>query len=96
MLEFPRNMPRIEINWEEAMPAARTKKIAPEIDAKLWEELVAVARQNGQPQRYVLEQALAHYLHNVVPSQHLVRPKVMDVFERVVDRNRDLLERLAK
>jgi hypothetical protein len=78
------------------MPATKTKKIAPEIDAKLWEELVAVAHQNGQPQRYVLEQALAHYLHNVVPSQHLVRPKVMEVFERVADRNRDLLERLAK
>jgi hypothetical protein len=73
-----------------------TKKIAPEIDAKLWKELVAIAKQNGQPQRYVLEQAIAHYLHNVVPSQHLVRPQVMEVFERVVDRNRDLLERLAK
>jgi hypothetical protein len=78
------------------MPATVTKKIAPEIDAKLWEELVAVAKQNGQPQRYVLEQALAHYLHNVVPSQHLVRPQVMDVFEQSVARNRDLLERLAK
>jgi hypothetical protein len=76
------------------MPA--TKKIAPEIDAKLWKELVAVAAQNGQSQRHVLEQALAHYLHHVVPSQHLVRPQVMDAFERVVDRNRNLLERLAK
>ena len=73
-----------------------TKKIAPEIDATLWEELIAVAKQNGQPQRYVLEQALAHYLHNVVPSQHLVRPQVIDAFEQSVARNRDLLERLAK
>ena len=78
------------------MPAARTKKIAPEIDAELWDEFVAVAKQNGQSQRYVLEQALTHYLRNVVPSQHLVRPNVMAVFSRVVDRNRDLLERLAK
>ena len=78
------------------MPAIMTKKIAPEVDAALWEELVAVAKKNGQPQRYVLEQALAHYLHNVVPSQHLVRPQVMDVFEQSVARNRDLLERLAK
>jgi len=78
------------------MPASTTKKIAPEIDAKLWKELVGVAKQNGQSQRYVLEQALAHYLHNVVPSQHLVRPQVMDAFEESVDRNRDLLERLAK
>jgi hypothetical protein len=78
------------------MPATRTKKIAPEIDAKLWEELAAVARRNGQSQRYVLEQALAHYLRDVVPSQHLVRPVVMDAFEQSVSRNRDLLERLAK
>ena len=39
------------------MPFTRTKKIAPEIDANLWDELVAVAKQNGQPQRYLLEQA---------------------------------------
>jgi hypothetical protein len=81
---------------ETDMPATRTKKIAPEIDAELWDEFVAVAKQNGQSQRYVLEQALTHYLRNVVPSQHLVRPNVMSVFSRVVDRNRDLLERLAK
>lgn len=78
------------------MPATRTKKIAPEIDAKLWDECVAVAKQNGQSQRYVLEQALTYYLRNVVPSQHLVRPNVMQAFERVVERNRDLLDRLAK
>ena len=78
------------------MPGARTKKIAPEIDAELWEELVQVAKRNGQPQRYVLEQALAYYLHNVVPSQHLVRPQVMDIFEQSVARNRALLERLAQ
>jgi hypothetical protein len=78
------------------MPKRRTKRIAPEVDAKLWDELVAVAKKNGQPQRYVLEQALAHYLHNVVPSQHLVRPQVMDAFEQSVADNRDLLERLAK
>ena len=78
------------------MAGTRTTKIAPEVDAKLWKQLVAVAKKNGQPQRYVLEQALAHYLHNVVPSQHLIRPQVMDAFEQSVGRNRDLLERLAK
>lgn len=78
------------------MAATKTKKIAPEINAELWDEFVAVAKQNGQSQRYVLEQALTHYLRNVVPSQHLVRPAVMAAFGRVVDRNRDLLDRLAK
>jgi hypothetical protein len=78
------------------MPARMTKKFTPEIDAKLYDEFVAVAEQNGQTKRYVLEQALGFYLHNVVPSQHLVRPEVMDAFEQSVARNRDLLQRLAK
>ena len=75
--------------------AAKVKKFAPEIDARLYDEMVRVAKQNGQSQRYILEKALEHYLHNVVPSQHLVRRGVMDVFEQSVERNRDLLERLA-
>ena len=72
------------------------RKFAPEIDASLYEEMVQVAKQNGQTQRYILEKALEHYLHNVVPSQHLVRPGVMGAFEQSVARNRDLLERLAR
>jgi hypothetical protein len=78
------------------MPAKTTKKFTPEIDAGLYEEMVSVAKQNGHSQRYVLEQALTHYLRNVVPSQHLVRAEVMDTFEQSVARNRDLLQRLAK
>jgi hypothetical protein len=73
-----------------------TKKFTPEIDAQLYDELVAVAEKNGQTKRHVLERALEFYLHNVVPSQHLVRREVMDAFEQSVTRNRDLLERLAK
>jgi hypothetical protein len=72
------------------------KKFAPEIDARLYEEMVEVAKKNGQSQRYILEKALEHYLHNIVPSQHLVRRGVMDAFEQSVARNRDLLDRLAK
>jgi len=55
------------------MPATMTKKFTPEADAKLYDEFVAVAEQNGQTKRPVLEQALGFYLHNVVPSQHQVR-----------------------
>jgi hypothetical protein len=55
-----------------------------------------VAEKNGQTKRHVLEQALRFYLDNVVPSQHLVRPEVMDAFEQSVARNGDLLQRLAK
>jgi len=52
----------------------RSVKIAPGIDAKLYEELVFVAQENEQSQRFVLERALEHSVHNVVPSQRLVRP----------------------
>jgi predicted transcriptional regulator len=76
--------------------ASGVKKFAPEIDADLYEEMVQVAKQNGQSQRYILEKALEHYLHNVVPSRHIVRRGVMDAFEQSVERNRDLLDRLAK
>ena len=78
------------------MTASITKKFTPEIDAQLYDEFVAVAEKNGQTKRHVLEQALKFYLHNVVPSQHLVRTGVMDAFEQSVARNRDLLQRLAK
>jgi hypothetical protein len=78
------------------MPSTKTKKFTPEIDAHLYDELVMVSEQNGQTRRHVLEQALKFYLHNVVPSQHLLRREVMDAFEHSVARNRDLLQRLAK
>ncbi|PYX95553.1 MAG: hypothetical protein DMG71_08900 [Acidobacteria bacterium] len=78
------------------MPGPPTKKFTPEIDAKLYDEFVAVAEQNGQSKRHVLEQALRFYLQNVVPSQHLVRSEIMDAFEQSLARNRDLLQRLAK
>jgi predicted DNA-binding protein len=73
-----------------------TKKFTPEIDAELYDEFVALAERNGQTKRYVLEEALRFYLRNVVPSQHLVRREVMEAFEKSVDRNRDLLDRLAR
>jgi hypothetical protein len=78
------------------MPATTTKKFTPEIDAQLYDEFVAVAERNGQTKRHVLEQALRFYLHNVVPSQHLVRPEVMEEFEEFAAKNRDLLQRLAR
>ena len=43
-------------------------KIGPAINAKLYKEFVAVAKENGQSQRFLLEKAIEHYIHNVVPS----------------------------
>ena len=75
---------------------ATTKKFTPEIDAELFDKLAQTAERNGQTKRHVLEEALRFYFENVVPSQQLVRPKVMEAFEQSVARNRELLERLAK
>jgi hypothetical protein len=74
----------------------RSVKIAPEIDAKLYAELISVAKANGQSQRYVLERALEHYLHNVVPSQRMVRPEVMAAYRRSNRKYRELYKRLAE
>ena len=76
--------------------AKETVKIGPAIDAKLYKELVAIARENGQSQRHLLEKAIEHYLHNVVPSQHLVRPEVMEAYRRSNQKFRELYEKLAK
>jgi hypothetical protein len=82
-------------SWQgPVMP--RTVKIAPEIDAKLYQELVSVAKENGQSQRFVLERALEHYLHNVVPSQRMVRPEVMAAYRRSNEKYRELHRRLAQ
>jgi hypothetical protein len=71
-----------------------TVKIASKIDAKLYEELVSVAKENGLSQRFVLERALEHYLHNVVPSQRMVRPEVMDAYRCSNEKYRELYNRL--
>ena len=76
--------------------AKGTIKIGPAIDAKLYKELVAVAKENGQSQRYLLEKAIEHYLHNVVTSQHLVRPEVMGAYRRSNEKFRELYQKLAK
>ncbi len=71
-------------------------KFAPEIDAQLHKEFVSVAKERGQSQRFLLERALEHYLHNVVPSQQTIRPETMDAFRKSKKRNHKLLEMLAK
>jgi hypothetical protein len=80
---------------EGSMSSKTTKKFTPEIDAKLYEEFVAVAEKNGQSQRHVLEQALEFYLHNVVPSQRLVRAEVVEASRRSNEQYRELYQKLA-
>ena len=78
------------------MSGKSTVKIGPAIDAKLYREFVTVAKKNGQSQRYLLEKAIEHYIHNVVPSQHLVRPEVIEAYRRSNEKFRELYRQLAK
>ena len=78
------------------MPNKRTVKIGPAIDAKLYEEFASTARQNGQSQRYLLEKAIEYYIHNVVPSQHTVRPEVLEAYRRSNEKFGELYRKLAK
>jgi predicted transcriptional regulator len=78
------------------MPNRATIKIGPEIDAKLYKEFVAIAKKNGQSQRFLLEKAIEHYIRNVVPSQNTVRPEVMEAFRRSNAKFRDLYRKLAE
>lgn len=73
-----------------------TKKIGLEMDARLYQQLSQLAKQNGQSRRFLLEKALEHYLQFVVPSQSTVRPEVMSHFRRSTDKHRKLHQLLAK
>jgi len=73
-----------------------TVKLGPAIDAKLYKEFVAVAKENGQSQRFLLEKAIEHYIHNVVRSQRTVRPEAIEAFRRSNEKFRDPYRKLAE
>ena len=72
-----------------------TVKIGPEIDRKLYEKFVKLAKENGQSQRFLLEKAIEHYIQFIAPSNETIRPEAMAHFRRSVDKNRKLHELLA-
>ena len=78
------------------MAVAKLKKMGPAIDAKLHKEFVGVARQYGHSQRFLLEKAIEHYIHNVVPSQHTLRPEVMAAYRRSNKKFKELYRKLAE
>ena len=55
-----------------------------------------VAKVNGQSQRHLLEKAIEHHIHNVVPAQHLIRPEVLAAYRRSNEKFRELYKKLAK
>jgi hypothetical protein len=78
------------------MAGKSTVKIGPAIDAKLYKEFVSIAKENGQSQRFLLEKAIEHYIHTVIPSQRVIRPEVMEAYRRSNEKFRSLYRKLAK
>ncbi len=78
------------------MRAVARKKIGLALDARLYQRLAQQARANGQSRRFLLEEAIRHYLDVVLPSRGTLRPEVMEHFRKSVERNRQLAELLAK
>lgn len=78
------------------MKTATTRKIGLEMDSRLYARLGKLAAENGQSKKFLLEQAVTHYLDVVVPSQTTVRPEVMAHFRQSKEKNRKLMELLAE
>ncbi len=55
-----------------------------------------VLEDYGQTATYVLEQAAEHYIVYVAPTQGSVRPEIMAHVRKSIDKNRKLLDLLAK
>jgi hypothetical protein len=77
--------------------AKRTRKqVGLNMRASLYNDLAKLAKDNGQTTTYVLEKAAEHYIQFVAPTQSMVRPEIMAHVRRSMNKNRKLLELLAK
>jgi predicted transcriptional regulator len=84
--------------WEgdSAMAKEAKRQVGLNMRAALYEDLAKLAKDNGQTTTYVLEQAVEHYIQFIAPTQSVVRPEIMAHVRRSVDKNRKLLQLLAK
>lgn len=73
-----------------------TRKVGLEMKTALYENLSQLAKDNGQTRSFILEKAIEHYIQFVAPTQSTVRPEIMAHVRRSVEKNRKLLELLAK
>jgi hypothetical protein len=64
--------------------------------AALYKNLTKLAKDNGQTTTHVLEQAVEHYIQFVAPTQATVRPEIMAHARKSIEKNRKLLQLLAK
>jgi hypothetical protein len=72
------------------------KKVGLNMRATLYDDLSKLAKDNGQTTTYVLERAAEHYIQFVAPKESVVRPEIMTHVRQSVDKNRRLLQLLAK
>ncbi len=77
------------------MAKATSRKLGLEIDAHLYARLDQMARRNGQSRRFLLEQALKHYLELFAPLEGSVRPEALRHFRRSLEKNRKLMKLLS-
>jgi hypothetical protein len=85
----------VSARWR-SMSKKTTRKVGLEMKAVLYEDLSKLAKDNGQTKSFILEKAVEHYIQFVAPTQGTVRPEIMAHVRRSVDKNRKLLELLAK
>ena len=72
------------------------KKVGLNMRAALYDDLSKLAKDNGQTTTYILERAAEHYIQFVAPKESVVRPEIMTHVRQSVDKNRKLLQLLAK
>jgi hypothetical protein len=72
------------------------KKVGLNMRAALYDDLSKLAKDNGQTTTYILERAAEHYIQFVAPKESVVRPEIMTHVRQSIDKNRKLLQLLAK
>jgi len=78
------------------MRKTTTQKFSSLMKKPLLDQLRKEADRNGQSVRYLLEQAVEHYLKVVLPTARPVRPEVLKHIEASFAENKELIKRLAK
>ncbi len=58
--------------------------------------LLWLRNDQGTLQRYLVERAIDHYIHNVIPFQSPARPKVMAAYRKSNAKFKDLYRKLAE
>jgi hypothetical protein len=73
-----------------------TVKVGLNMPVDLYKDLTKLAKDNGQTTTHVLEQAVKHYIRYVAPTKGTVRPEIMANVRKSMEKNRPLLQLLAK